>query len=137
MYVEGISTRRVTRVMKELRGLEVSATQVSKLTSELDVEFERWRNRQLPEIVYLTLDATYHKVRLDGIVRDCATLTAIGVRRYDGKRMILGVSCALSEAEEHWKGFLVNLKKRGIGSPDLITSDAHTGLRESRFKRSM
>lgn len=129
MYVEGISTRRVTRVMKELCGLEVSATQVSKLTSELDVEFERWRNRQLPEIAYLTLDATYHKVRLDGIVRDCATLTAIGVRLDDGKRMILGVSCALSEAEEHWKGFLVNLKERGIGSPDLITSDAHTGLR--------
>ena len=82
-----------------------------------------------PEIAYLTLDATYHKVRLDGVVRDCATLTAIGVRRDDGRRMILGVSCALSEAEVHWKGFLVSLKERGIGSPDLITSDAHTGLK--------
>ncbi len=47
MYVEGVSTRRVKRVMKELCGLDVSATQVSKLTSELDVEFEKWRNREL------------------------------------------------------------------------------------------
>ncbi|MFM7183022.1 MAG: transposase, partial [Verrucomicrobiales bacterium] len=47
------------------------------------------------------------------------------MRRDDGKRMILGVSCALSEAEVHWRGFLVWLKERGIGIPDLIVSDAH------------
>jgi len=62
-------------------------------------------------------------------VRDCATLKAIGVRRDSGKRMVLGVSCALSEAEVHWRGFLVGLKERGIGIPDMITSDAHSGLR--------
>jgi transposase-like protein len=49
--------------------------------------------------------------------------------RDDGKRMILGVSCALSEAEIHWREFLVALKERGIGIPDLIVSDAHTGLK--------
>ena len=129
MYVQGVSTRRVTQIMKELCGFDVSSTQVSKLTSELDAEFKKWRSRPLPEIAYLLLDATYYKVRIDGTVRDCATLKAIGVRRDDGKRMILGVSCALSEAEVHWRGFLTDLKERGIGIPDMITSDAHTGLR--------
>lgn len=129
MYIQGVSTRRVTRVMQDLCGFEVSSTQVSNLTSKLDEEFEKWRNRQLPEIAYMTLDATYHKVRIDGTVRDCATFIAIGVRRSDGKRMILGVSCALSEAEIHWRDFLTDLKQRGVGIPDLITSDAHTGLR--------
>ncbi len=43
--------------------------------------------------------------------------------------MILGVSCALSEEEVHWRGFLIGLKKRGIGIPNLITSDAHSGLK--------
>jgi hypothetical protein len=66
-------------------------------------------------------------VRIDGTVRDCATLKAIGIRRDDGKRMIFGVSCALSEAEIHWREFLVALKERGIGIPDIIDSDAHTG----------
>lgn len=129
MYVEGVSTRRVTRVMKELCGFEVSSGQVSKLTAELDGEFEKWRSRPLPEIAYLTLDATYYKVRIDGTVRDCATLKAIGVRRDDGRRMILGVSCAISEAEIHWREFLTDIRERGVGIPDLITSDAHTGLR--------
>jgi transposase-like protein len=77
----------------------------------------------------MTLDATYYKVRIDGVVRDCPTLIAHGVRRDDGKRMILGVSCALSEAEVHWRGFLNGLKERGIGIPDLVTSDAHGGLK--------
>ncbi len=129
MYVEGVSTRRVTKVMEKLCGFQVSSGQVSKLTAELDVEFEAWRTRPLPGIAYLTLDATYYKVRIDGVVRDCATLIAIGVCKETGKRMILGVSCALSEAEVHWRKFLTSLRERGMGMPDMVTSDAHTGLR--------
>jgi putative transposase len=129
MYVEGVSTRRITKVMEELCGFEVSSGQVSNLNKQLDSEFEKWRTRTLPPIIYLTLDATYYKVRIDGVVRDCATLMAYGIRRDDGKRMILGVSCALSEAEVHWRDFLHGPKERGIGIPDLITSDAHSGLK--------
>jgi transposase-like protein len=129
MYLQGVSTRRVETVMKELCGLEVSSTQVSRLTAELDTEFEKWRTRALPAIIYLILDATYIKVRLDGAVRDCAVFTAIGVCRDTGKRMVLGVSAAISEAEPHWRSFLRSLKERGIGIPDLVTSDAHEGLK--------
>jgi transposase-like protein len=129
MYVEGVSTRRVTKIMEELCGFEVSSGQVSNLNKQLDAEFEKWRTRPLPPILYMTLDATYYKVRIDGVVRDCATLVAYGIRRDDGKRMILGVSCALSEAEVHWRAFLNGLKERGIGIPDLVTSDAHSGLK--------
>ncbi len=95
-------------------------------------EFEKWRTRPLPPIAYMTLDATYHKVRIDGVVRDCATLSAYGIRCDDGKRIILGVSCALSEAEVHWRVFLNGLKERGIGIPRLVTSDAHSGLKAAR-----
>jgi transposase-like protein len=129
MYVEGVSTRRVTKIMEELCGFEVSSGQVSNLNKQLDAEFQKWRTRPLPPIVYMTLDATYYKVRIDGVVRDCATLITYGIRRDDGKRMILGISCALSEAEVHWRAFLNGLKERGIGIPDLVTSDAHSGLK--------
>ena len=129
MYVEGVSTRRVTRIMEQMCGFQVSSGQVSNLNKLLDEEFKKWRARPLPEIAYLVLDATYYKVRIDGVVRDCATLIAHGIRRDDGKRMILGVSCALSEAEVHWRAFLVGLKERGIGIPDLVTSDAPSGLK--------
>lgn len=129
MYLQGVSTRRVTKVLEELCGLDITSTQVSRLTAELDGEFDKWRNRPLPEISFLILDATYLKVRIDGSVRDCAILSAIGIRRSDGKRAVLGVSCALSEAEAHWRAFLASLKERGTGIPDLVTSDAHEGLR--------
>lgn len=129
MYLQGVSTRRVEAVVKELCGLDISSTQVSRLTAELDAEFEKWRSRPLPEIAFLILDATYIKVRLDGAVRDCAILTAIGIRRDNSKRLVLGVSAAVSEAEPHWRSFLSSLKERGIGIPDLVTSDAHEGLR--------
>ena len=130
MYIQGVSTRRVTKVLESMcGGLQVSSTQVSKLTAELDEDFTHWRERPLPEIAHLIIDATYYKVRIDGSVRDCATLIAIGVRRDDGKRMILGVSCALSEAEVHWREFFNQLKERGVGIPDSVTSDAHSGLK--------
>lgn len=129
MYLMGVSTRKVSAVMEKLCGLEVTSTQVSRLTAELDTAFEQWRKRPLPPMAFLILDATYLKVRHDGAVRDCAALIAIGIRRDDGKRMILGVSTALSEAETHWRSFLQSLRERGIGIPDLVTSDAHEGLR--------
>ena len=70
MYLQGVSTRRVKRVMEELCGMEVSSTQVSRLTAKLDESLEKWRNRPLPEISHLLLDATYIKVRIDS---PCAT----------------------------------------------------------------
>ncbi|MFT5906158.1 MAG: putative transposase [Cryomorphaceae bacterium] len=129
MYIQGVSTRKVTKILETMCGLSVNSSQVSNLTAELDDEFEKWRNRPLPEISYVILDATYKKVRIDGAVRDCAVLVVTGVRRDDGKRMILGVSCALSEAEVHWREILQNVRERGIGIPDLVTSDAHEVLK--------
>jgi hypothetical protein len=106
--------------MEWLCGLEVRSAQVSRLTAELDETFTQWRERLLPENAHLIVDATYIKVRIDGSVRDCAVLTAIGVRREDGKRMILGVSAKLSEADLYWRDFLVALKERRHRHPRLI-----------------
>ncbi len=63
MYVQGVSTRKVTEVMRELCGLEVSSTQVSRATQLLDEELSRWRNRPIGEVPYVFLDARYEKIR--------------------------------------------------------------------------
>jgi putative transposase len=65
--------------MEQLCGLEVSSTQVSRLTAQLAETFTQWRERPLPEIAHLIVDATYIKVRVDGSVRDCAVLRPEGV----------------------------------------------------------
>ena len=129
MYLQGVSTRKVTKVMEELCGFEVSSTQVSKATKELDEKIQAWRTRPIEPIAHLVLDAMYENVRYDKLVRRCAVLIAVGIRASDGKRTILGVSVSLSEAEVHWRDFLRGLKERGLELPKSITSDAHEGLR--------
>jgi transposase-like protein len=110
--------------------LRVSSSQVSRATAELEPHFNSWRNRPLGAQPYLVLDARFEKVRIDGSLRDCAVLVAIGIAE-DGRRSILGTSCALSEAEVHWRGFLESLQQRGLHSVRLIVSDNHHGLRSA------
>jgi len=128
MYVEGVSTRKVTAITQELCGLEITSSQVSRAAKLLDEEISAWRERALGECRYMILDARYEKVRHGGSVVDCAVLLAIGVG-VDGKRTILGVSAALSEAEVHWRAFLESLRERGLFGMRMITSDDHSGLR--------
>ena len=131
MYVQGVSTRKVTEITRELCGLDVSSSQVSRATKLLDEELEAWRTRPLGKLSYLILDARYEKVRHGGTVVDCAVLVAVGVLP-NGKRTVLGVSAALSEAEVHWREFLQSLVARGLHGVELITSDAHEGLKAAR-----
>ncbi len=131
MYVQGVSTRKVTAVVEQLCGSSVSSSQVSRAAALLDEKLEGWRHRPLGEICYLYLDARYERVRQDGQVRDAAVLIAIGVDP-SGHRQVLGVSVALSEQEVHWRSFLQSLVKRGLRGLRLIISDDHGGLKAAR-----
>lgn len=131
MYVQGVSTCRVAAIVEQLCGTAVSSTQVSECTRLLDTELQKWRGRPLGEFPYLILDARYEKVRQDGQLRDCAVLIALGVHP-DGKRRILGVSVALSEAEVQWRSFMQGLVQRGLCGVQFITSDDHVGLQAVR-----
>ena len=128
MYFNGVSTRKVEHITKQLCDMEISPTQVSRIAKLLDEELELFRNRPLGKITYLYLDAHYEKVRHEGQVRDLAVLKAIGVTP-EGNREILGVSCSLSEATIHWRNFLESLLKRGLKGMVLIISDDHSGLK--------
>jgi len=131
MYLEGVSTRRVQDITERLCGYEVSSTQVSRLTQELDGQFEQFRSRPIGEVCYLVVDALYLKVRHNGSVIDMAVLLAYGINP-EGKREILGASTSLSEAEVHWREFFQNLQSRGMRGLRLIVSDDHAGMRNAR-----
>jgi len=131
MYVQGVSTRKVSAIVEQLCGHSVSSTQVSQCAAALDTELQAWRNRPLGAFPYLVLDARYEKVRQGGRLLDCAVLIALGIG-LDGKRTILGVSAALSEAEVHWREFLQSLQLRGLQGVRFIVSDDHAGLGAAR-----
>jgi len=134
MYVQGVSARKVTEVMQQLCGLDVSSAQVSRATQLLDEELTAWRQRPIGEIPYLVLDARYEKVRHGGSVVSCAVLIAVGITP-KGHRSLLGVSVSLTEAEVHWREFLGSLQERGLYGVKLIICDDHTGLKAARQAR--
>lgn len=132
MYVQGVSTRKVTAIVEQLCGTSINSSMVSRAAALLDGTLEAWRERPLGEIIYLILDARYEKVRQDGQIRDEAVLIASGVDK-QGKRRILGISISLSEQEVHWRTFLQSLVARGLCGVQLITSDDHPGLKAARL----
>ena len=132
MYIQGVSTRKVTAVLEQLCGTSVSSTQVSKASALLDEILKAWRQRPLCECPYLILDARYERVRQDGQLRDAAILMACGID-LKGKRHLLGVSASLGEHEIHWRTFLEELVARGLRGVQLITSDDHQGLKAARM----
>ena len=90
MYIQGVSTRRVTKIVEQLCGFEVSQAQVSDAATLLDEEIAKWRKRALGAYSYLILDATYEKTRVNRSVVSAAVLIADGVD-HKGMRRVLGV----------------------------------------------
>ena len=131
MYVQGVSTRKVSTIVEDLCGSSVSSSQVSACAAKLDATLTLWRERPLGPTPYVFLDARYEKVRHGGHFIDCAVLIALGIGA-DGKRSILGVSVALSESEVHWRQFLTSFQLRGLTGVELMISDDHAGLRTAR-----
>lgn len=131
-YVQGVSTRKVSRICEELFGEGLSHETVSRYVAELDEELEPWRRRALEgEFPYVLVDARYEKARVDHRIVEIAVLVAIGVSS-EGHRHVLGVDAAHGETTASWSAFLGGLKERGLTGVQLITSDAHAGLAEAR-----
>jgi len=128
MYVEGVSTRKVSAITEALCGLEVSKSQVSALTAKLDAEVAEWRSRPLTEeYPYLIFDARYEKVRRGGAVVSQGVLVAIGISAA-GCREVLGCWVAESESEASWGAVFLELKQRGLRGVRYVVSDDHAGM---------
>jgi len=128
MYLQGVSTRRVKRITQELCGLEVSRSQVSALTADLEAEVQAWRGRRLEGAYpYLVVDARYEKVRRRRHVVSQAVLTVVGVSAA-GYREVLGTYLGDSESEATWGEVFRDLKGRGLGGVVYVVSDDHEGL---------
>lgn len=128
MYIEGVSTRKVSAITEALCGLEVSRSQVSALAEKLDMELSGWRHRRLEKCYpYLVIDARYERVRRAGHVVSQGVLIAVGISE-DGYREVLGAWVADSESESSWGQVFGELKQRGLRGVGYVVSDDHGGL---------
>ena len=128
MVVNGVSTRKVSRVMETLCGTSFSKSAVSEVCKDLDKAVKEFRNRPLEgDYPFLTVDATYFKVRENSRVISKAFMIAYGTNT-EGHREILGFGVYENESSATWTDFLLGLKKRGLTGLLMITSDAHDGI---------
>jgi hypothetical protein len=130
-WIGGVSTRRVDELVQAMGLAGISKSQVSKLCKEIDDRVNAFLDRPLEgEWPYPWLDATYLKVRDGGRIVSVAAIIAVAVTT-DGRREIVGLGLAPSEAEPFWSGFLKGLVRRGLTGVKLVISDAHDGLRHA------
>jgi transposase-like protein len=131
-YVEGVSTRRVEDIAAQMGIEHVSKSQVSRMASELDELVTAWRNRPLDAGPYpfVWIDALVMKVREGGRVCQTSVLVATAVNA-EGTREILGLDVGSAEDGAFWTAFLRSLLARGLHEVQLVTSDAHEGLKHA------
>ena len=131
-YVEGVSTRRVDDLVRSLGCDGISKSQVSRMCAELDEVVSSFLERPLDSgpYRYLWLDALTQLVREEGRVVQVAVVVATAVNAA-GKRELLGIDVGTSEDGAFWLSFLRGLVARGLSGVELVTSDAHQGLREA------
>ncbi len=129
-YLAGANTRRIRKALEPLLGSEhLSKSAVSRVAARLKAQFAQWSERDLSEERYaiLFLDGFHLKVRMARRVVSVPVLAALGVAP-DGRKRLVALQLAVSEAEACWSRLVSDLERRGLASPVLIVSDGHRGL---------
>jgi transposase-like protein len=128
-YVNGVSTRKVDRLVEQL-GIEgMTKDRVSAICRALDEQVELFRQRPLEGAYpYLWLDAKQVKVRDHGRVVSKALVIAYAVHE-TGVREVIGLDVGEVESGAFWTEFLRSLRQRGLSGVRLAVSDDHEGLK--------
>ena len=128
MYVRGLSTRDVSALYRETVGTALSRSAVSRVTQQLQQDFDTWRHRDLSDlpIVYLFLDGQYHAAR-QGTDEKEGVLSAYALLD-DGRPVLLHLDLGPRESSDAWLSFLQDLTARGLPDPLLVILDGAPGL---------
>jgi transposase-like protein len=130
-YVNGVSTRKVDRLVEQLGIGGMTKDRVSALCRALDEQVEAFRGRPLEGAYpYLWLDAKHVKVRDHGRVVSKALIVAYAVHQ-TGVREVIGLDIGEVESGAFWKEFLRSLRARGLDGVRVAVSDEHEGLKQA------
>ena len=130
VFLRGVSTREVGRVLETMLGERVSAATVSRVACSLDAEVQRFHRMPLSDTWrYLFLDGVYLRVKAAPKVRRRLVLCAFAIG-FDGRRHLLDFRLADHESEACWTAFLSDLRERGLAGQclKLAATDGCSGL---------
>ena len=132
LYAKGMTTRDIQEIVRELYGVEISATLVSEITSDLDAEVTAWRTRPLEAvwpIVYFD-GLVVHVRGADAKVSRHTIYVALGVN-LEGRKELLGLWLAPTEGAKFWLSCLTDLRNRGLVDIFVACIDGLSGFAEA------
>ena len=96
----------------------LSATNIARLRSHWQTEYESWLKRDLSDkrYVYIWADGIHLKVRL--VPEKPCVLVVIGATA-DGKKELIALDDGERESKTSWKDLLLGLKDRGLKGTSL------------------
>lgn len=131
-YINGVSTRNITKIVEALSGESVSKSTISEVMKNIDPDIQEWASRPITnhQYKYVFVDAMYIKVKENNKIVSKGVYTAMGINELR-QREIIGFKISNQESEKAWSEFFEDLRMRGLTTPELIISDAHSGLIKS------
>jgi putative transposase len=131
MYAKGMSTRDIEDHMRDIYGIEVSATMVSKVTDKILPMIAEWQARPLDRVYpVIFLDAIHFKVRKDNRIINKAAYSVLAINM-DGQKEILGIWIGEHESASFWLGVCNDLKNRGVEDILIACKDGLSGFSEA------
>lgn len=128
MYAKGMTTSDIETHIRDIYGLEVSDTTVSRITDKVLPIAKEWQQRPLePVYAVVFLDAIHYHVRSEGQIVKKAVYIAIGVD-LDGKKDVLGMWVGENESAKYWASVLNGLRNRGVEDIFIACTDNLTGF---------
>jgi putative transposase len=132
LYAKGMTTRDIQEIVRELYGVDVSATLISAITEDLDAEVTAWRTRPLSgvwPIVYFD-GITVHVRGANGRVSQHTIYVALGVN-LEGHKELLGLWLGENEGAKFWLSCLTDLKNRGLRDIFVACIDGLSGFADA------
>ena len=131
MYAKGMTTADIETHIKDIYGLDVSDSTISRITDKILPIVKEWQQRPLERIYAVVfMDAIHYHVRSEGQIVKKAVYIAIGVQM-DGKRDVLGMWVGENESSKYWLGILNGLRNRGADDILIICVDGLKGFPEA------
>lgn len=131
MYAKGMSTRDIEEQMRDIYGIDVSPSLVSRVTDKIMPEVAEWQSRPLEKVYAVVfLDAIHFKVRKDNRIINKAAYSVLGVN-LAGQKDILGIWVGESESASFWLNVCNELKNRGVSDVLIACKDGLSGFSEA------
>ncbi len=128
MYAKGMTTSDIETHIREIYGISVSDSTISRVTDKILPVVREWQSRPLERIYPIVfMDAIHFHVRSEGQIVKKAVYIAIGIN-LDGIKDVLGMWVGENESAKFWLSILNGLKNRGVEDIFIACVDGLSGF---------